>query len=88
MGITSDNKLYGIASDGILYKISITDGSETSIGSTGLILTDEDGGPYQQTGEIDPKDNTFYWYAQDKDYNTALYVVNLATGAATKNCRF
>ena len=39
MGITSDNKLYGIASDGILYKISITDGSETSIGSTGLILT-------------------------------------------------
>ena len=54
------------------------------IGSTGLILTDEDGGPYQQTGEIDPKDNTFYWYAQDKDYNTALYVVNLATGAATK----
>ena len=84
MGITSDNKLYGIASDGMLYKISITDGSETSIGSTGLILTDEDGGPYQQTGEIDPKDNTFYWYAQDKDYNTALYVVNLATGAATK----
>lgn len=35
MGITSDNRLYGIASDGILYKISTTDGVETQIGSTG-----------------------------------------------------
>lgn len=35
MGITSDNRLYGIASDGILYKISTTDGVETKIGSTG-----------------------------------------------------
>lgn len=35
MGITSDNRLYGIASDGILYKISTTDGVETQIGSPG-----------------------------------------------------
>ena len=84
MGITSDNRLYGIASDGILYKISTTDGVETKIGSTGIELTDDWGGPYFQTGEIDPKDNTFYWYAQDKDYNTALYTVDLTTGAVTK----
>ena len=84
MGITSDNQLYGIASDGILYKISITDGMETSVGPTGIELTGEYGGPYAQTGEIDPKDNTFYWYAQDKDYNTALYTVNLTSGAVTK----
>ncbi|GAB6975643.1 hypothetical protein JCM15124A_05500 [Prevotella falsenii] len=84
MGITSDNHLYGIASDGILYKISTTDGLETKVGSTGIELTDEWGGPYFQTGEVDPKDNTFYWYAQDKDYNTALYTVDLATGAVTK----
>ncbi len=84
MGITSDNRLYGIASDGILYKISTTDGVETQIGSTGIELTDDWGEPYFQTGEIDPKDNTFYWYAQDKDYNTTLYTVDLATGAVTK----
>jgi cleaved adhesin domain protein len=84
MGITSDNRLYGIASDGFLYKISITDGAETKIGSTGIELTDESGVTYLQTGEIDPKDNTFYWYAQDKDYNTALYTVDLNTGAVTK----
>ena len=41
MGITSDNSLYGIASDSILYKISTTDGVETKIGSTGIELTDD-----------------------------------------------
>ena len=47
-------------------------------------MTDEDGGPYDQTGEINPKDDTFFWYAQDKNYDTGLYTVNLQTGAATK----
>lgn len=84
IGITSDKVLYGIAEDGNLYRISITDGSSALVGSTGLQLTDEWGGPYDQTGEIDPTDNTFYWYAQDYDYNTALYTVDLNTGAATK----
>lgn len=41
MSITSDNSLYGIASDSILYKISTTDGVETKIGSTGIELTDD-----------------------------------------------
>lgn len=84
MGITSDGQLYGIASDGNLYKIDKTNGTETLVGATGLTLTDDWGGPYEQTGEIDQKDNTFYWYAQDCDYNTALYTVDLSTGAATK----
>lgn len=84
MGITSDNLLYGIASDGNLYQIDKTNGAESLIGSTGLTLTDDWGGPYEQTGEIDQKDNIFYWYAQDCDYNTALYTVDLSTGAATK----
>ena len=84
MGITAAKQLYGIAADGNLYRISITDGKETLVGPTGLELTDEDGGPYDQTGEINPKDDTFFWYAQDKNYDTGLYTVNLQTGAATK----
>lgn len=84
IGITSDNVLYGVAEDGNLYRISTADGSSTLVGPTGVQLTDDWGGPYDQTGEIDPKDNTFYWYAQDFDYNTALYTVDLNTGAATK----
>lgn len=84
MGITADKRLYGIAADGNLYNISIINGTETLVGPTGIELIDEWGGPYDQTGEIDSKDDTFYWYAQDKDYNTALYTVNLTTGAATK----
>lgn len=84
MGVTSGGQLYGIAADGNLYQISTADGTETQIGATGLTLTDDWGGPYGQTGEIDPKDDTFYWYAQDCDYNTGLYTVDLHTGAATK----
>lgn len=84
MGVTSDNVLYGIDGDANLYKISTTDGSSTLIGSTGVALKDDWGGPYDQTGEIDPKDNTFYWYSQDADYNTVLYTVDLNTAAVTK----
>lgn len=84
MGVTSDNVLYGIDEDAKLYKISTTDGKSTLIGSTGIALKDDWGGPYDQTGEIDPKDNTFYWYSQDADYKTVLYTVDLNTAAVTK----
>lgn len=84
MGVTSAGLLYGIAADGNLYQISTSDGTETLVGPTGVGLVDDWGGPYDQTGEIDPKSDTFYWYAQDYDYNTALYTVDLTTGAATK----
>lgn len=86
LGVTKQHELYGVAADGNLYKISTTDGTETLVGNTGLTVT-ANGGYYYQSGEIDPKDNTFYWAAVLPDgegIKTGLYTVNLQTGAATK----
>lgn len=84
MGIAKDGYAYGVASDGNLYKIDRNTGVETLVGATGLTLTDSEGAFYFQTGEIDPKTNTFYWSATTADGATALYTVDLTTGAATK----
>lgn len=83
LGVTNDGLLYGIGYDGNLYKISTENGQETLVGPTGLTLTDAEG-YYRQTGEIDDRDNTFYWAAIDVDGNCGLYTVDLTTGAATK----
>lgn len=85
MGITSDNRLYGIGMDGNLYEISTADGTETLIGPTGVSdITNSNGQYYSQTGEIDPKTNTFYWEGINANTSVStLYTVDLATGHAT-----
>lgn len=84
LGITSDNKLYGIAMDGNLYKIDTETAQETLVGATGVAVSDDEGA-YYQSGEIDQKTNEFYWATTDVITNTpALYTVNLTTGAAEK----
>lgn len=84
MGVTKAGELYGIGSDGNLYKISTVDASETLIGSTGVSVATSSGGFYGQTGEIDQADDTFYWMSIDGNANTVLYTVNLETAALTK----
>lgn len=84
LGLSTDGYLYGIATDGNLYKIDKTNGTETLIGSTGIELTDAEGSYYSQSGEIDQKTNTFYWASVDNAQQSALYTVDLATGAVTK----
>lgn len=85
MGITKENVLYGIATDGKLYKIDIETAAETEVGSTGLTLLDSDNQYYYQSGEIDAKTNTFYWATADPTTQLAsLYTVDLASGAAAK----
>ena len=84
LGITSDNVLYGVASDGNLYKIDATTAEETLVGSTGLTVADSYGDYYGQSGEIDYRTNTFYWAAVDVNHASALYTIDLNTGAATK----
>ena len=57
------------------------------MGATGLTLTvtDEYGSAnYAQTGEIDQRNDVFYWAAIDASANTGLYSVDLSTGTATK----
>lgn len=84
LGITAEGQLYGVATDGNLYKINKETGEETVVGPTGVTVLTSGGKYYNQCGEIDPADNTFYWAAIDGKGNTALYTVDLQTGAATK----
>ena len=82
LGITKENVLYGVATDGDLYKIDATTAEETFIGKTGINLVDNDADYYLQSGEIDQKDNTFYWACVDNEGSSKLYTINLTTGAA------
>ena len=84
MGITSDNVLYGVAEDGNLYKIDTNTAEETMIGATGKTLTKADGSYFYQSGEIDQTTNTFYWDCVDKEQNSTLYTIDLATGQLTE----
>lgn len=51
--------------DGKLYKVNKSTGEETLVGATGLTLTNLMGQYYGQSGEIDQRDDTFYWYCID-----------------------
>lgn len=84
LGITNDGQLYGIATNGNLYSINKSNGVETLVGPTGLTLADGAGQYYGQTGEIDQRDNTFYWAAIDVNGQGGFYEVDLTSGNATK----
>ena len=85
MGITKDNTLYGVATDGKLYKIDTETAAETEIGSTGITVLDSAGKYYYQSGEIDTKTDVFYWATADANTQlAALYTIDLTTGVATK----
>ncbi len=84
LGMTKDNTIYGVATDGNLYKIDSKTAEETLVGATGLTLTTSTNGHYQQSGEIDQKTGTFYWAAVDSEHNSALYTVDLTSGTASK----
>ena len=84
LGVTADNVLYGVATDGNLYRIDATTALETLIGSTGIQVTMNDGTWNVQSGEIDQATGIFYWAATDATGHSALYTVDLQTGAASK----
>jgi hypothetical protein len=84
LGLTSDGYLYGVAKDGNCYKINSTNGKETLIGSTGVQVCDANGKYYNQSGEIDQSNDTFYWACTDADGLSSLYTVDLSSGKATK----
>ncbi|MCR4854083.1 MAG: choice-of-anchor J domain-containing protein [Prevotella sp.] len=84
LGITKDGVIYGIDTACDLYKIDAATGVQTKIGNTGVTgIVDADGGYYGQTGEIDQRTGVFYWLALDRNAQTAVYAVDLTTGAAT-----
>lgn len=84
LGITKDNVLYGISTYGDLYRIDTKTAKETLVGSTGVKLTRSDGSWNVQSGEIDQASDIFYWACTDHTGASALYTVDLTSGAATK----
>lgn len=76
-GFTSDGTLYAILDDGNLATVSLTDGSTTVIGATGLPID----GP--TSGTIDYRTDTFF-YATNADGDHAMYTIDLATARPTK----
>ncbi|MCR4957262.1 MAG: choice-of-anchor J domain-containing protein [Prevotella sp.] len=85
MGVTNDGRLYGVAKDGNLYRVDRTTGEEILVGHTGIEdIVDYEGEFWIQSGEIDPRDNTFYWMADHASvFWTQLCTVDLQTGKAT-----
>lgn len=88
MGVSSEEKLYGVGADGYLYQIDTATGKETKIGSTGVYVATASNRTAGQSGEIDQDDDTFYWACIDAEQRAALYTVDLATGLATKIADF
>lgn len=84
LGITKDNVLYGISTYGDLYRIDTKTAKESLVGSTGVKLMLSDGSWNVQSGEIDHESGIFYWACTDHTGASALYTVDLASGAATK----
>lgn len=83
MGVSSEERVYGVATDGNLYEIDTTTGKETLIGSTGVYVAPSSDKSWTQSGEIDQDDDTFYWASFDANNHGALYSVDLNTGYAT-----
>lgn len=84
LGITKDNVLYGIDTNGNLYSINSTTAKEKFIGSTGVKVSGANNDWNVQSGEIDQETGIFYWASTDPQGRSSLYTVDLATAKATK----
>lgn len=84
LGYAKGNVVYGVATDGNLYKVNPDNGEETLVGATGVKVAKATGEYYEQSGEIDPVSGVFYWAATDANEASKLYTVNLETGVATE----
>lgn len=74
----ANGQLFGVASDGNLYKVSKDDASLTLVGSTGVVPAD-----VQQSSVIEPKSGRMFWVGITTDQKSALYEINTATGQAS-----
>ena len=84
LGMNSEGRLFGVDMDGVLYEISLEDGTDRVIGNTGLVVRDEDDRYFYQSAECGVRDNVLYWAATFPDGSSALYAIDLETAEATK----
>ena len=78
-----DGQLYGIDSQGDLYKINKENGNETFVGSTGITPSS-----YHQAAAIDSQQGKLYWAFVETDFTTGMAEVDLRTGDAFKCYEF
>lgn len=88
LGMNAEGRLFGIDMDGVLYEISLKDGTDTKIGETGIVVRDEDDRYFMQSAECGQKANVLYWAAVFPDGKSAFYAVDLTTAEATKIADF
>ena len=75
-------QLYGIGTDGVLYKVDAVNADEKAIGATGV---QPDG---MQSATFDYGTGKLYWAASTAMGTGALYTVDTTTGHATLAARF
>ena len=83
---SSNGRLFGINSSGVLYEINPANGNSTAIGNTNIM--DDWWSDYQQSMTFDHSTGKLYWAEFHAlglfDSAAALYEVNTSTGKATK----
>lgn len=80
---SKDGRIYAISEGNNLYEMNKTTGAMTLIGATGVTA-----GDYPQSATISKRTGEMFWSVTTKDGKSALYSVNISTGAATKIANF
>lgn len=86
MGFSSDNTLYGIDKEGVLYKVNTANGKYVKVAETGL-KTD-----YNTTGTVDSFNDVFYYAVcpqgpdDDVSRDWALYSIDLKNNYKVEKC--
>ncbi len=82
LSIDASGLIYGISTEGTLYRISAEDASLVEVGSTGVTPA------YMQSATFDWASGKLYWTAATSSDLGALYEVNTSSGVATQISRF
>ena len=80
LAITPGGEMYAASSgsDSKLYRLNKTTGAYSEVGPTGVTPSD-----YTQAATFDPITGKLYWACTHADGSSALYDVNISTGAAS-----
>ena len=76
LGVTNDQRIYGVGDDGCLYQFDRLTAKATKIGDTNVKVASSNG-VYPQSGTIDQHNNIFYWACVNSEGRSILYTVDL-----------
>ncbi len=79
LGVTSDQRIYGICDDGCFYEFDNKTAEARLIADTGVKVASANG-VLPQSGTIDQYNDKFYWACVNGDKESKFYLVNLNDG--------